>query len=87
MPKSIDDRYDAAKQVAGMMNEILGGNFFLEIQFHGMSEERCIAKDILRLSKELNISCSRNKRFHLTIFTSIRQRLRKCLCACQRKTV
>lgn len=49
------DRYEEAKTAAGLLKEILDGNFFLEIQYHGMPEEKHIAKDILKLSRELDL--------------------------------
>lgn len=48
-------RYDKAKKIAGMFNEIFSGNFFLEIMYHGIVEERNIIPDILKMSSELSI--------------------------------
>jgi DNA polymerase-3 subunit alpha len=48
-------RYDIAKKIAGTFNEILNGNFFLEVMYHGISEQKEIIEDILRLSADLNI--------------------------------
>lgn len=48
-------KYDVAKRVAGILNEILRGNFFLEVMYHGIAEEGAILSDILRLSSELSI--------------------------------
>ncbi len=48
--------YDEAKKTAENFNEIFGkGNFYLELQDHGILEQRKIIKDILRLSKETGI--------------------------------
>ena len=49
------NRYDVAKKIAGLLNEILRGNFFLEIMYHGIMEEKEIIPYILKLSSELNI--------------------------------
>lgn len=49
------DRYDYAKKMAGLFNEILDGNFFLEIMYHGIVEEKNIIPSILKLSSELSI--------------------------------
>lgn len=48
-------RYNVAKEVAGALNEIFHGNFFLEIMYHGIAEEKEIIPDILKLSSELHI--------------------------------
>lgn len=49
------DRYDVAKKIAGSLNEILRGNFFLEVMYHGIMEEKEIFPYILKLSSELDI--------------------------------
>ncbi len=49
-------RYDAAKATAGQYQDIFGsGNFFLEIQDQGLTEEKRIHADLFRLEKELGI--------------------------------
>jgi len=48
-------RYDKAKETCGILNEIFDGNFFLEIMYHGISEEKEIIPLILKLSSELDI--------------------------------
>ncbi|MBV6493437.1 MAG: DNA polymerase III subunit alpha [Turneriella sp.] len=49
-------KMDKAKELAGRLNEILGkGNFFLEIQNHGIPEQIEVTKGALQLSKELEI--------------------------------
>jgi DNA polymerase III subunit alpha len=47
--------YDRARKICGIFNEIFEGNFFLEIMYHGISEEKGIIPSILQLSSELNI--------------------------------
>jgi len=47
--------YDKAKKMAGLLNEIFKGNFFLEVMYHGIAEEKVIIPDIFKLSSELNI--------------------------------
>lgn len=47
--------YDKAKQAAGTLNEIFNGNFFLEVMYHGLEEEREITPNILKISQELSI--------------------------------
>jgi DNA polymerase-3 subunit alpha len=47
--------YDKAKKMAGLLNEIFDKNFFLEVMYHGIPEEKAIIPDIFKLSSELNI--------------------------------
>ena len=48
--------YEEAKKVALWYNDIFGsGNFFLEIQNHGLEEQLRINPDLIRLSKETGI--------------------------------
>ncbi len=48
-------KYDRAKHICGLLNEIFDGNFFLEVMFHGIREEREIIPLIFKLSSELSI--------------------------------
>lgn len=48
-------RYNQARDICGTFNEIYKGNFFLEIMYHGIREEKEIIPLILKLSSELNI--------------------------------
>jgi DNA polymerase III subunit alpha len=49
-------RYDAARQSAYDLRDIFGkGNFYLEIQDQGMTEEHKINPDLVRLSRETGI--------------------------------
>lgn len=48
--------YEMARQKALFYRDIFGeGNFFLELQDHGMEEERLVNEGLIKLSKELNI--------------------------------
>jgi len=47
--------YDRAKETCGILNEIFEGNFFLEVMYHGIKEEKEIIPLIFKLSSELNI--------------------------------
>lgn len=50
------NQYDKAKKIAIKYNEIFGqGNFYLELQDHGMREQKIVNQQVIRLSKELNI--------------------------------
>lgn len=49
-------KYEEAKKHALKMNEIFGeNNFYLELQDHGISEQKYVNADLIRLSKETNI--------------------------------
>ncbi|MGD0731171.1 MAG: DNA polymerase III subunit alpha [Terracidiphilus sp.] len=51
-----EERYAAAKNVAGQYEEIFGkGNFFLEIQDQGLEQEKRIHEALFRLERELGI--------------------------------
>jgi len=48
--------YEEAKSVAKWYNDVFGeGNYYLEIQNHGLDEQLQINPDLIRLSKELDI--------------------------------
>ncbi|MCK5762536.1 MAG: PHP domain-containing protein, partial [Clostridiales bacterium] len=49
------NEYDKAKKMAGLLNEIFKNNFFLEVMYHGIPEEKAIMSDIFKLSTELDI--------------------------------
>ncbi len=54
--KLLNDEYDAAKEMAITLEEIMGkGNFFLEIQDHGMKQQQKVNQLTLRLAEELGI--------------------------------
>ena len=47
--------YQAAKKAASMFKEVFGGDFYLEMMYHGIAAEQKILSPIQRLSKELDI--------------------------------
>ena len=48
--------YDAAKQAAGFYEEMFGrGNYFLEVQDHGLAPDKAVIEAMFRLEKDLNI--------------------------------
>jgi len=48
--------YDQAQYIAGMYDDIYGhGNFFIEIQDHGLAEQRRIMPGLIKISKELKL--------------------------------
>lgn len=52
----LDDDYEAAKEMAVTLEEIMGkGNFFLELQDHGMREQQKVNQETMRIADELEI--------------------------------
>ena len=52
----IYNEYDEAKKIANIYNEIFGqDNFYLEVQDHGMREQKLVNQQLIRLSRETNI--------------------------------
>jgi DNA polymerase-3 subunit alpha len=50
------DRYEKSKQAAGAYREILGpNNFFLEMQFQGLEEQKVVNSYIPKLAKEVGL--------------------------------
>ncbi len=47
--------YEAAKAFAQEMKEVFGEDFYIELQDHGIAEQKQIIPDLMRLAKELNI--------------------------------
>ena len=52
----LEDKYDEAKAAALEFEKIFGkGSYYLELQDHGIAEERTAARGLIRLSKETGI--------------------------------
>ncbi len=52
----LEDKYDEAKKTALEFEKIFGkGNYYLELQDHGIAEERTAARGLIRLSRETGI--------------------------------
>ena len=47
--------YEGAKQWAREMQEVFGDDFYIEIQDHGISEEKQVIPDLIKIARELNI--------------------------------
>ncbi|NMB25826.1 MAG: DNA polymerase III subunit alpha [Firmicutes bacterium] len=57
--------YPTAKEVALSYREILGeGNFFLELQDHGLEEQRLVNRDLLRIHEETKIPLIATNDYH-----------------------
>ena len=57
IPKALEvDDWESARRLAGEYGDILGpGNFFLELQDHGMPEQRRLNEQLLRLGPETGL--------------------------------
>lgn len=57
IPKTLlDGKYDDAKKKALYYRDMFGdGNFYLELQDHGIPEQKIVNKELIRLSKETGI--------------------------------
>lgn len=54
--KILNDEYEAAREMAMTLEEIMGkGNFFLELQDHGMREQQKVNQETMRIADELKI--------------------------------
>ena len=52
----MQERYKEAREQAGMLSEIFGkDNFYLEVQDHGLQEQKKVNAGILQLSRELSL--------------------------------
>lgn len=47
--------YDGAKKWASEMKETFGDDFYIELQDHGIAEEKQVIPDLIKLARELNI--------------------------------
>lgn len=63
----LNDEYETAKEAALKHKNILGeGNFFLELQDHGYEEQKKVNKELIKLSKELDIPLVATNDIHYT---------------------
>ncbi len=59
--------YDEGKEAAYRYQDIFGkGNFFLELQDHGMREQKLVNQSLLRMSKETGIDLAATNDIHYT---------------------
>ena len=68
IPRNIlKDDYESAKQIALKYRDCFGeGNFFLEIQDHGLAEEKKVISQLIRLSSETGIELVATNDAHYT---------------------
>lgn len=56
IPRAIaDGRYDDARKHAEKMKSLFGDDYYLEIQDHGLEEQKTVNREIVKLSRELSI--------------------------------
>ena len=64
--------YDQAKEAALRYERIFGkGNFFLELQDHGIPAQKMVNQGLLRLSRELNMDLAATNDIHYTYDTDV----------------
>lgn len=51
----LNGNYEKAKKICGIFKDISNDNFFLEVMYHGIPEEKAIMPDIFKLSSDLKI--------------------------------
>src|ERR1700753_3118956 len=52
----MDGKYDEAKRTAGFYEDLFGkGNYFLEIQDHGLVPDKAVCDGLFKMERELNI--------------------------------
>ncbi len=62
----LKDQYDEARRVASWYKEVLGDDYYLEIQDHGQVEDRKANRHLIQLSKELGIKLVATNDSHFT---------------------
>jgi DNA polymerase III subunit alpha len=60
------DDYDKARSIASWYKEELGENYYLEIQDHGMPEDRKVNRQLVQLAKDLEIKLCATNDSHFT---------------------
>jgi DNA polymerase-3 subunit alpha len=60
------DEYEKAREAAIWYKEIFGENYYLEIQDHGMPEDRKVNRQLLKLSRALGIKLCATNDSHFT---------------------
>ncbi|MCC7531989.1 MAG: DNA polymerase III subunit alpha [Candidatus Melainabacteria bacterium] len=62
----LKDQYDEARRVASWYKEVLGDDYYLEIQDHGQVEDRKANRYLIQLSRELGIKLVATNDSHFT---------------------
>src|SRR3989338_3304712 len=58
--------YERAREIAGIYKNIFGEDFYLEIQDHGLIEEKFVNPQMVKLAKELNLKIVATNDSHFT---------------------
>lgn len=58
--------YDSAKASAAWYKEVLGDNYYIEIQDHGTWEDRKVNRELIKISRELGIKLCATNDSHFT---------------------
>jgi DNA polymerase III subunit alpha len=62
----LKDDYEKAKEAASWYKETLGENYYIELQDHGMPEDRKVNVQLIKLSRELQIKLCATNDSHFT---------------------
>ncbi len=62
----LKDKYEEAKAAAAWYKEVLGDNYYIEIQDHGYPEDRKANKALVQISRELGIKLCATNDSHFT---------------------
>ncbi|MBU6450282.1 MAG: DNA polymerase III subunit alpha [Cyanobacteria bacterium REEB67] len=62
----LKDDYATARNVAAWYKDVFKDNYYIELQDHGMSEDRKVNRGLIQLSKELNIKVAATNDSHFT---------------------
>ncbi len=69
----LNSSYERAKKEALMYNEIMGqGNFFLELQDHGIAQQKIINAKLAKISEETNIPLVATNDIHYTFADDVK---------------
>jgi DNA polymerase III subunit alpha len=62
----LKDDYDGAKAIAAWYREVFADDYYIEIQDHGMPEDRKVNRGLIQISRELNIKLAATNDSHFT---------------------
>ncbi len=62
----LNDNYEKAKETASWYKEVLGDNYFIEIQDHGYPEDRKVNRHLVQIAKELELKLCATNDSHFT---------------------
>jgi len=62
----LSKNYEKARAVASWYKEELGDNYYIEIQDHGMPEDRTVNRELVRIARELGIKLACTNDSHFT---------------------